>query len=89
MAHIGQKSCLCLVGLIGLLKCNTQRFTLPCQFLHHFLLFGDIYEHTDIEFRRAVRAACRFADSPVPAVTSIFRQQTIFHVIGLLTGIVI
>ena len=88
MAHIRQESRLCLVGLIGLFQGNTERFPLVCQLLHHFLSFGDVYEHTDISDRRTVRTARGFADSPVPAIPSVFRQETILDVIGLLPCIV-
>ena len=88
MAHIGQKRSLCLVCLVGLFQRNTQRFPLFRQFPHHFLLFCDIQENAYIGYGGTVRAACGFADSPVPAVPSVFRPQTVLHVIGLLTGIV-
>ena len=88
MAHIGQERRLCLVGLVGLFQRNAQRFALPRQLPHHFLLFGNVYEHADISNRRTVRSAYGFADSPIPAISPVLGQQAILYVIGLLTGIV-
>ena len=58
------------------------------EILRGLLSFRDVDKDPDVGDGRAVGAAYGLAHSPVPAVASVLRQQTVFHVIDLLTCVV-